>query len=687
MAFNYIQTFYLNSDTVKGSPEASLTSVDLYFKYKPKATNNRSGVTNPNVSIYLCPADAENANPALQIYKSLVVKQFNDVYTSTDSSVKTSFVFEFPITLKTNRHYGIVVVFQDPDYELWMSKQGDKLVGTNLISSGPSGRNDGYLFETANAKLTSRKDVDLKFQVNAAKYSENSVTVELVNDDYEFLSINNITNSFLGGEKVYQDKASITGTVTTNNQSTTIIGSGTSFTSDLAVDTYIVITDGSVNNTDIRLIESISTDTRLTIDNPVSFNTSSATIKFTPIADVYYTDYVANTIILDNSTAANATFKFTPNSTIIGEVSGASANIVSVDDYSIDNFFPEIYIEKPAGASITTDYLFAQTSGNTYLVSNTLFKRMDTATENEIKEYDAVLVSKSNEVLNTSNLYSTASKSGVLKLNLDIEANEFNEYATPSIFDEKIDLLTFQNEINNDSTNEHLDSGNALTKYISTKISLGSNRFAEDIRTYLTAYKPASTNIKVYARIHNSKDEDAFDDKYWTELKLINNTGLTSSLTNPNDFIELEYGFPQYPESNNTLSGTFTTSSGNAVILTSNDQTTTLANGDLIKIYNPLFAETNHQIATVLNINSTAITINEPVSNTGLVGSGYKADKLKLRNTAFNNILNDNVVRYFSSSMSVFDTYDTLAIKIVLLSNTNYVTPRVEDVRTIAVSA
>ena len=62
-------------------------------------------------------------------------------------------------------------------------------------------------------------------------------------------------------------------------------------------------------------------------------------------------------------------------------------------------------------------------------------------------------------------------------------------------------------------------------------------------------------------------------------------------------------------------------------------------------------------------------------------------DKITEKNSGFINIQNNNVIRYYNSSYSAFDGYKNFAIKIVLLSATEYRVPHVNDIRAIAVSA
>lgn len=82
------------------------------------------------------------------------------------------------------------------------------------------------------------------------------------------------------------------------------------------------------------------------------------------------------------------------------------------------------------------------------------------------------------------------------------------------------------------------------SRYISKNVVLADGQDAEDIRLYLTAYRPANTDLLVYVRILNGEDPGAFDNKSWTLLNQITSPGLLSSTANKDDLIEIEYGFP-----------------------------------------------------------------------------------------------------------------------------------------------
>ena len=247
--------------------------------------------------------------------------------------------------------------------------------------------------------------------------------------------------------------------------------------------------------------------------------------------------------------------------------------------------------------------------------------------------------------------------------------------------------------INNDSSNEHTSYGSALSKHITKKIAFASGRQAEDILVYLQAYKPSGTDLKVYVKLFNSQDNDYFEDKDWTELRETSGNRLSSS-TNLSDFVEYTYGLYDYTTSHNidsTLDGVITISSGSTTVTgIGTDFVTDLDPGDLVKIYQPLFPE-KYVIASVYDTASTtSLTLQTAISAsdyTYLGSGGLKMDKILYKHQAFQNKRNNNTVRYYNSSMTQYDKYDTFAIKIVFLSNNQFIIPKVSNIRAVGVSA
>lgn len=231
--------------------------------------------------------------------------------------------------------------------------------------------------------------------------------------------------------------------------------------------------------------------------------------------------------------------------------------------------------------------------------------------------------------------------------------------------------------------------GIAFSKYVSKQVILDVDQIAEDLIVYMTAFKPSSTDIEVYAKLISEDDGESFNTKNWSKLTLDVPTGskVVSLDSNPNDFVELKYILPSSHPGTEVTSGTFQTTLTSAVVTGSYSTVNTdIIAGDLVKVYNPTFPETFF-IDTVTSSNTTTFTVSKAVSNSSLVSLGLKVDKVTDKNSAFLNNQNFNIVRYFNRSMAKYDGFKTFAIKIVLKSDNYYLVPRVAEYRAIAVSA
>jgi hypothetical protein len=688
--FDYIQTFYVNPDTVANAAEIMLTSTDLFFKSKPVEDANISGSSKPGIVVWICDVENNTPTPNMAIRNSIIPVDYDSVNISNDAQTATVIGFSNPVILKAGKYYGIVIKFLDPAYDIWTNVQGDRLVSaggaTNNPSPGSQSRFDGFLYKATNSNTYDKfTNKDLKFRVKVAQFTSSSGTVTVVNKDYEFFTIDaSIYGTLQGGEWAYQNIADATGTVSFTNISNTITGSATSFSS-YNIDDYIVI----ANNThkDILRITNITNSTTMNVDRYPNFSGTGFNYKVPPVGQVYYTDYTKNKVYLVDS-SANSTNKFVTGTRIIGMRSGASANVVSIDKFRVDNFKPSFLIGNPSTSDYSISYNIANSSD--YMPSsstNLELLKFNSATR------ESYILSRSLEV-DSVNLYGTYRKSAVANIQFNTSVTDTNRFSVPYISTAELDFFFYQNEINNTYTqtrggitnyDTEVDrNGLAKTKYISKKISFGESKYAQDLAVYMTGYRPSGTQIRVYAKLHNAADKDSFDDKSWTPLELKNNINRFST-QDPKDLWEYTYGLPQYPEVDSTLAGTFLTETANAVILSSVDQTSVISTGDLVKVYSVLTPE-NHEVFPVSSANSTTITLFRPVNNVNIVGD-VNIDKLKYKNVAWNNIANDNVARYVTSSYTEFDTYNTMQIKVVLLSESTFVVPKVEQIQVIGVSS
>ena len=203
---------------------------------------------------------------------------------------------------------------------------------------------------------------------------------------------------------------------------------------------------------------------------------------------------------------------------------------------------------------------------------------------------------------------------------------------------------------------------------------------AEDLRVFVTATKPGSADVEIYARISNELEVDDFEDRHWTRLQLegFNKQSAPGSI---DDFAEYEYRIPDTPPST-LLVGKGLADNANALIATTDDQSSALSAGDLIKIVNT-DASIDYQIETVTAVNSTVVTVGNAISFDNTQADILKVDTPQ---TAFKDPQNEFIATYYNSSQNKFDTFKNFQIKIVLKSGNAALAPRVRDFRALALS-
>ena len=711
--FSMIQTFYADPDIVNRSGTVTLTSVDLFFQPLFTAPGV-TGKANPSVIVRVCELTENEPDLSKVIAGISASKTYQELQPGfSDASTAATFSFNKPLTLNTGNFYGIVIILEDPAFALWINKQGDKLIGTNDPSPGSNLVKDGKLYLGTNSgTYRAQSDSDLKFALRCAQYTSNTVVETFLPQYYEFFTVSSTNGRFLGGEKVFQRVANGTGNVAiianTSYITATTSGGANFTTAGIVGGDQLVLWSNSTYKDVVEVLNVVNSSYLTTTSKIVHSNTSTNWMV-PPVGQVHYFNKATNKLYLKGSNAANTTFKFQANSNLLyGEDSLANCVISSVDNYSADRVSLKADTLSPARGKFDSDITFANKSGASFLFSynNKQKIRLNANSVFNINQYDGFIQSRSLEVDNTNLPQADALDGGGFRINrpscvvnttISIATSNVELYSAPTIDTQAIDMFVIENKISNTYTTTDANSVTfdtevagpylAESKHITTKTSFANNKFAEDIRVYMTAYRPANTEIKVYTRVHNSADSDAFDDRAWTPLEYKENATRFSSKDDQNDFIEYELGLPLYSDSANALPGTFTvTLSSNSIVAAGVTPTTYVAAGDVVKLYNPLIPE-DYIIDVVSTANSSAIQLETAISNNNVVGTGFKVDRLKYYNIAFNNITNDNVARYYNSSLVAFDKFDAMQIKIVFLSDSTFVAPKVDQIQVIGVSA
>ena len=473
------------------------------------------------------------------------------------------------------------------------------------------------------------------------------------------------------------------GTISVDTTSNTIVGTNTSFvsTSALAAGKYIIITDGTDGNTEVRKIISVANNTSLVLDVRPSFSNTQAAWFTSPTGKVdNFKSYADGLILYDSS--ANSTVYFNANTVIKGVDSLAKSTISEIQDIPLARFESNYKVAQPTGSKLK---LYANFANSTYATSASNKREINIGAGATVIDYPGIIASRSNEVVNPSNLFANARS-----MSVELVATTENPFTSPVITETLLDFDVQQFKINNDSTNEAYANGSAVSKYVSKPVILGVDQIAEDLIVYLDAYRPSGTDVEVYVKLLSEEDNESFSKKNWTKMKEVILTGSSSYSLNAvdSDTVTIKYVLPPYqPTTTPVTAGTFSVQSANAIVTASySTVNTNIVAGNLVIIKKPTVPDT-YLVDLVVASNTTTFTLSQTTANADIIGSGLKVEVIDPTNSAFLNSQNYNIVRYFNTSNGKYDGFKQFAIKIVLKSANYYNVPRVESYRAIAVSA
>jgi len=734
------QTFLVQKQE-EGGDYLYLTSIDVYFKQKDSEKGVALELREVNDGGY----PTYNVLPFSRVYK-----KSSEISVSNTGLSATKFTFSAPVAVKTEREYAAVLFpdGNSPDYRVWTAEAGTPDVSNTSIIYNQSWGLGTMFYSVTNRAFSAVQGEDIKFTVNRADFSNTSGTATLTNDDYEFLTISSVSGAFTGGERVAQMANSYVNVALTTNTTSYVINTNTSLTSVLTANDYVLVVYGTNNNiatanvkvtgisvtnststttdftaeyangdfikigNEVRLITNVASSTALSVDAPFnatitdsihysvepefdifkvrSANTTSITVNRPPnyvvnnsvvasiqkvvSGTVNYYNSIKNKLYLADSNSTNSTFLVkTSNSTyfgyIVGDDSDSLAKVTSIDNISATSFTPLINTIQLPATTINMTGSFSYSNGAPAPSRNYTLDGRNNVNINDV----AIVKSKSNEI---SGVSITKSLSTTLSF-----TTEYKD-TSPVLDINPSSLILLKANINNDSADENTRFGNSQCKYVSKRLDLAEGLDAEDIKVFLKAYKPTGTDIEVYAKILNSVDNESFNDKNWSELEQVTSAAVVSSSLNENDLREYEYTFKRSPASL-VIAGAVETFSNTTVEGFGTNFTADLTSNSIVKIvYNVSGSDYDIiPVSSITDANTLVLT-----SNTSSTGTGHRIEKVTKPKEAFKYNKNINIVRYFDSSRAAHDSYKFVAIKIVLLSSSTFLTPKVDDVRALAVS-
>tara|TARA_R110001592_G_scaffold52070_6_gene159665 strand:+ start:1191 stop:3233 length:2043 start_codon:yes stop_codon:yes gene_type:complete len=664
------QTFRILPEHCADADGLYLTSCDLFFQAK----DTTSGIT---VQIREC----LNGTPTRTVLATTHLLAKN-IKISNNGLIPTRCIFDIPAFLKSGKQYALSVSPDggSPDIKLWYLKTGEDDIVTGAPISSSWG--DGTLFISASSAWSPIVDSDLKFRLNKATFKP-TVQGEIVqvNEDLEFLTIENLSGTIQLAEEVYKvPSAFAAGTVTCTKGSSSVTGVSTTFTSSFSSGDSIVIRSSSNNDiSDVVTVKSIASDTSMTIVGGARIGIASANAAKTPTGIIgKYDTVVGNKVTIKESSASGSNL-FANGDTIKCTESAASFDIASIDNSIVNHYQPHLYKTETTG---TTLFSTIKTIDSTTPATNET-RPLIYGVTNRNTSFNSAVFSKSNEVRDNS---------GNKSLVVTTKLKTTNDNVSPTLdTKEGMSMIeAYATSINNIDTNERIyGQGLTTSKYVSKTVTLASGMEAEDLNTYVTGYRPAGTSLDVYAMFTSPGDDDKMIDRQWTKLNLAEGqTELFSASDAANDFKEFKYTVPAIPtiENTNRQSGVATCSVGSTTISGSGANNTNYAAGDLMIITDGI--PDNYVLGRVESSNTTAVVFTSAADKAFTSTLHYKVNADE-KQAAFLYPQSDGSfkLRYFDSTGREYENFGLFQVKVLFRSDKQYKVPKIADIRAIALSA
>ena len=505
--------------SAQASTGAFISKIDLYFQQKDDTYG---------VSVQIREVDASSGyiTPRVLPFGQVDVPA-SAVNISDDASAVTTVTFPTPIYVKSDEQYAIVIkpIANNPNYAVWTARIGDEDLSTGeKISAQPA---SGIFFASSNDKTWNAiQEEDLKYTLYTANFGSNAKGfAQLDTIQREYIKIENASADFdrigaeLRGETTLTLATNIGGA---NNNGDFLVGetSGANGT--------ITIIDGA----QYRLKDVNGT---FTSGENAKLNNSATKAKVngqsTPVATIEY--YDAATQDYDELRVSGTSGgSFVTGMQVTNDENNSTADIIELFDVPVDTLHNAIGKFEPEGTDTRITAAFATSATQLETTFGQLEDNGDTTFDNR-----KFILSKSSE-----DAIGAGTRSGKLRVELQ---NNDNFLVSPVIDLDRATLASVENIVNNDATGETAATGgNALARYITKTVTLAENQDAEDLKVFLTAYKPDTSDIKVYYKILNANDPDDFENKNWFEMEQTTKATLYSDYENRDDVQEYEYRIP-----------------------------------------------------------------------------------------------------------------------------------------------
>jgi len=639
----------LTINTYNNEPGIYATSLDIFFKQK--STDTTHGIT-----VYLCEINNGYPDGSNILPFSTTHLNNSEIFVSDNASVPTTFVFESPVFMSNGKEYAFIVKpdNNDPDFYVFSAELGktDITTGAQVYSQPVV----GTAFEGATMnQWTTLPTEYIKFDLRRASFlpnSSNTLTGQAIfnNSNTDYVEVYNVayvntTAGIIPGDHLYFcDNHNFNVIANTAGYSNSLnilyIGSantyisvndrvfynvptGNTAISGLTANTYYYVS--FVNSSSVALSTTVS-GSNVDITGSVTsagevhyLNTVKANQSVTGIINYY--DSIKSIFYINDSTGnfrtnsfvqvhrfANTTAATSPgpnNTTLV-----AYANTSGLYNAVLDAFVPQFATITPSGTTLSFKY---KGISNTYVMDSTEYPITVGATA-EFLDQERIVASKTNEVNNGS-----SEKSMTIRSSFTSDS----DYISPLVDTIRYQELVIGNRVDPVSFNyQELINGNAKSAYISEVITLAPGQDAQDIQVLISAWRPPSSDIKVYVKFLNGDDTDSMSAKTWTPL-INQNSNFFSDPSSPGIFNDFTFtvgqAYGMIPVSGTIAANSVT---GTSVVGTGTAFTTELQPGWFINVKaNSSFQETTRQVISITD--DTHLTLDHAFNGNYTSGTQY----------------------------------------------------------------
>lgn len=417
-------------------------------------------------------------DPTSVVPNSTIIVPSDSIQVSNDASLETMFPFPIPIFLTAGRQYAFIVSTPFSDFELWTGAQGERDIRTGeLVSSNPL-TDKAYFSENSNS-WSELLNRDVTFNLYRARFNTTSSTrIDFApREKYDYLLIKDV---------VLPTTLSLLPTdeiyKLNPSDNVTLMPSGTSNNAVGTVESY----DRETNLLVVKTVEGKfrKNDAFKIIRPSQSRSIVNATMLMKgTVRD--FGSYVYHTVLprisIDERTTSNIQLKMRG---------------VTLSDGGV-------YNKEGVGFDVYRTQETNFTDGARYIRS---------ASANTLNSF----------VIET---YITAQ----------------NDYIAPFVWIDTSSILISTNILDNSLGGEETSDGASPSNYVSRIITLADGQEAEDLKVFIDAYKPARTNVVLYAKMQSAEDSSNFDDLPWVRLTQVTAETLFSDPNNSRDYREYEF--------------------------------------------------------------------------------------------------------------------------------------------------